>query len=117
MSASDPTEPPEPAELARQFLDLWQRQVAMLAGEGGLAAMFARLADLTMGQSDGPAAEAANGRKTRTAAAGAAPGDGIDDLRGLARRVAACEARLARLEQAAQAHGNGARPPPRRRRS
>src|SRR6185295_1961313 len=101
MSASDPPESPEPQELARQFFDLWQRQVAMLAAEGGLAALFARFADLSMGRSDEPAGEATAGRQARAAAAGAAPGDRDDDFRRLARRLAACEARLARLEQAA----------------
>jgi len=113
MTAETPSDKPDPAELARQFLDLWQRQVSLLAGEGGLADAFALMVDLMAGRHEGGDSTDARG----PAPAAAAPGDGGLDRDQLARRLAACEARIDRLErQLAQARRD-ARATTRRRRS
>ena len=113
MAAKTPSDAPDPAELASQFLDLWQRQVSLLAGQGGLADMFAALAELMAGRHDREHAAGTNG----AAAAAAASGDSGFDQRELARRLAACEARLARLEQELARTRARAGAKPRRRRS
>lgn len=131
------TEPPsDVAELARRYLDLWQRQVAALAGDPAVATAVARgLALITAGLggaaapgSDSPPQE---GRAPRdepapspptesaapgSASAAAASGDPACDPVRLAGRLAALEARVAALEAAARPGGGGTGGKTRRRR-
>jgi len=92
----------ETADLARRFLDLWQAQMrawladpalARWASRGGLPALPGWPFD------EGIGGDAGGG----TAAAGPAPRARDRRLDELARRLDACEARLARLESGAAA--------------
>jgi len=112
MTAATSSDSPDPAELARQFMDLWQRQVSLMAGEGGLADAFALMVDLMAGQHGPGRAGDADG----PSAAAAAPGQRGDDRDELARRLAACEARLDRLEQQLTPRRPRAAAKPRKRR-
>lgn len=113
------SDPPDPNELARQFLDLWQRQMSLLASEGGLADAFALMTELMAGRLDGTqfAQSGENRRPGGAAAAAGASRDRGDDRDELARRLAACEARLDRLEQALARRGAKPRAAARRKRS
>ena len=112
----------DPAALARRFLDLWQEEIAGSGREGGpgplalrLAALhLAALAGVVAGSGlNGPAGAAAPG----SAAAPAASGDGGDRLAELARRLAACEERIAALAARGAGADEGPRSSPRGRRS
>jgi hypothetical protein len=102
MTAEAPSDRDDPQELARQFLDLWQRQVSLMAGEGGLADAFALMVDLMAGR------HADRSDTNGAAAAAAAPGERGGDRGELLRRLAACEARIDRLER--QLARRGAKP-------
>ena len=116
MTAS-PSDPPDPNELARRFLDLWQRQVSLLTSEGGLADAFALMTELMAGRLDGAQfARSTEGKAGAKAAAGA-PDDCGDDRDELVRRLAACEARIDRLEQALARGSRKPRAAARRKRS
>jgi hypothetical protein len=117
---------PEIDALARRFLDLWQQQAVMAAADPLLAEALARwlaVIDNTVGAAAGMAAgRSAEGmpHHDRSAAPAGAPASAAasvqrdHDLAELARRLAECEARLARLEAAAA--GGGKRPRRRARR-
>ena len=114
------TETPDLASLARRYLDLWESQVAALAGDPAIAAQMTRLlralgATMAAGSGrDGVDAHEGKRRgsgKAGTPTAGAASGDGGVELARLGRRLAALERRLERLEAAARKpRKNGARP-------
>src|SRR5215470_2277216 len=109
------TDVPDLDGLARRYLDLWEEQAIAWAGDATLADSirlwlgFAGAAKGTgaEGQGDGGDGRAGgiDGRgqseprdAARAAPAARAPGDGDDDVARLARRLAALEQRLARLE-------------------
>jgi hypothetical protein len=94
-------------QLARRYLDLWQSQLSGLTADPALTEQIARLFAAANAQvaSVIQAAQAGSHAATRTpsAASGTAPaaapsGHGADDLDELRKRVAALEARIARLE-------------------
>ncbi len=125
-------DPPDLEKLARQYLDLWQDQLAGIAGDPEIAQTMARTLELMntgaqafAGQfatmKDGTFPET-HDRKSKSAAPGteaAAPSSrGADpDLDQLARRLAGIEQRLARLEAKPEKPGGGPRKKSRRGKS
>ncbi|HEY2890481.1 MAG TPA: hypothetical protein VGJ31_07625 [Dongiaceae bacterium] len=120
------SEPPNLEALARRYLDLWQDQATALAGDAELARQIGQwLSMMQAGMVHGfqspnapkpagkaPTGETPAGKTEAGAASAAAPlGGGQLGLDELARRLAALEKRLDRLEAGAQ----GGRPKPRRR--
>jgi hypothetical protein len=87
--------------LARRYLDLWQSQLAGLATDPALTEQIARLfatanaqmAAILQANQGAPHAPAPG-----PASAAAAPQHGADDLGELRKRLAALEARVAKLE-------------------
>ena len=105
---------------ARRYLDLWESQLAALAGNPAIAEQMTRLFKAlgeTMAAVSGrggvdahEGTERRRGGKARTPTAGAASGDGGPELARLGRRLADLERRLGRLESAAgKPRKNGAR--------
>lgn len=108
---------PDPAEIAEQFLDLWQQQLAAVATDDTVAdtiqqltrAFFAGVmppapaGDHESGDRipEADADDAKDSAEDRAASGGAAPVAGGDELVELRRRVAELEERLARLESGA----------------
>ena len=96
--------PPDPAQLARDWITIWQSEAAALAadremqeGLQRLADLWARVAAAGLAAFDGPA-----GRPGPAAPAGAAPAAAASDAGELARlreRIAELESRLAALER------------------
>src|SRR5215467_4407789 len=120
---SRPSSEPDIEALARRYLDLWQDQATALAGDAEIARQFGRWLTLMqsgmahafqpLATSPGPNAQPAAG-----AAAPAAASDGREPrLDELARRLAAAEERIARLESGAGADRKAPRRGARRRRS
>jgi hypothetical protein len=115
------SEPPNLEALARRYLDLWQDQATALAGDAELARQIGQwLSMMQAGMVHGfqspnapkPAGKGQTGKSETGAASTAAPsGGGQSGLDELARRLAALEKRLDRLEAAAK----GGRPKPRGR--
>ena len=88
------------ARLARDFVDLWQEHVAAAAADPGLMAWTqAWMVPLQA------AAGSHDGATQRPAAPGSAHGDLLGRMDELARRLGACEERLAALERAAKKRG------------
>lgn len=122
-----PEEPPSLEALARRFIDLWQSQVAALAADPETNQLIARLIEAQMGAADalikasraaGQANTGERGHDTDQARAetAAAPShDGERDVAELARRLAACEARLDHMEKRLGKRGVGARAGARKR--
>ena len=82
------------ARLAQDFVDLWQEHMAAAAADPALLAWTrAWMAPLQAAAADG------DGPAQRPPAPGAAPGDLGSRLDEFARRLAACEERLAALER------------------
>src|SRR5665213_631282 len=112
-------EPPDLAELARRYVELWQEQLSALAADPaaarGMAGLLAGMAPFWPKQEgaahDAPPAPEPN----RPPAAGAASGEFGPDLARLASRLAAVEKRLAALEGGARPGGGQPRARPRRR--
>src|SRR5579871_6283958 len=112
-------QPPDLEALARRYLDLWQDQATALAGDAELARQIGQwLSMMQAGMVNGFQASGApgTGKSTPPTAAGPAPaaassGGGQPRLDELARRLAALEKRLDRLE----AGTKGGSPKPRRR--
>jgi hypothetical protein len=108
------TEGPDLASLARRYLDLWESQLAALAGDPAIAEQMTRLLKAlgeTMAAASAAAASArgmdghderARRGKAGAAAPRAASGDGGLELARLERRLADLERRVARLEPAAR---------------
>jgi len=118
-------EPPNLDELARRFLDLWQQQLSAWAADPDLARHMGALMALASARgfgaaepSPGPTPPQSDGRRgpqAGAAAAGAAFGGGGGDLDKLAKRLAAVERRLAKLESGPGGGGRKPRPPSRKR--
>ncbi|MEE8202591.1 MAG: hypothetical protein V3R74_02415 [Alphaproteobacteria bacterium] len=117
---------PDLDSLARRFLDLWQDQVAATVSDPALADWMARLLAAPAGAVSGRGqpeneqeddADAAAARPRGAAPAAAASGAGDGSVEQLARRLAACEERLAALESRLEGARGGARRAPRRGRS
>jgi len=113
MSSSSP--PPDIEALARRYLDLWQDQATALAGDAELARQLGRWFSVMqsgMANAFQNAASSTSGSAGKPAPgappASAAPGDGKLHLDELARRLAAVEERLARLEAGAGGPGKPA---------
>ncbi len=111
-------EPPDLANLAKRYLDLWQEQLIAMAADPDLADGLARLlAGLAPASWPPPfGAPAYDGSPPGAAAAAPASrqrGDALDEL---ARRLAAVEDRLAALETGAPGGGKRAAAKPRTRR-
>jgi uncharacterized small protein (DUF1192 family) len=138
------TKPPDLDALARQYLDLWQDQLAGMAQDPEVTEMMARTVELmntnmaaftlfaqsALGAATGrPKSTKVNGhdtpapqRRTPPATAGskaaaAASGDPNLDVDELLRRIAALEKRLAALEAGPAKKRGGPRKSPNRRRS
>ncbi|MGH7091551.1 MAG: hypothetical protein ACREFQ_21890 [Stellaceae bacterium] len=110
-------DPPDYAELAKRYVDLWQDHLMAIAGDPALAESMARLflggAAPAMGETgDGAFASAA-----RAAAAAAASPQRERGLAELARRLADLEARIGALETRARPSRGSAAKKPRRRRT
>src|SRR6516165_8516280 len=105
------SEQPDLEALARRYLDLWQDQATALAGDAELARQLGRWLGLLQSGMTNAVRSAAP--SPGPASAAAAPGGGEPRLGELARRLAAVEERLARLEARAGAGGKGARGRPR----
>ena len=94
---------PDPSELARRYLDLWQQHLLQTANNPELTATLAKLAELALvfpGVS-WPAAQPTSDRDDTQGSASSASsshgsGDDIGDLR---RRLAGAEKRLDALER------------------
>jgi hypothetical protein len=118
--------------LASRFVDLWQRQLEIMADDPALRGMMAAFTGFAPpasqtggafdqnGTSDDSQDSATSGKSaTSETADGAAPagsssrqrGDQLDEL---TRRLAACEERLAALEKGAQGGSGSARKRPRK---
>lgn len=113
--STDPA-PPNLEEMAKQYLDMWQAQLAAMTGDAdtakamaGTMAMMgagaqafadaARQAAAAQGPgNDGGNPSGAGGAPGAAAAADAAPGGAGAAVDELARRLAAAEERIARLE-------------------
>jgi len=107
------TEPTDLDALARRFLDLWRGQIEASLADPTLAANLARLMATPFPAATGDHGGDATADTRGYAPAGAAPAgpasDPSDDrLAGLARRVAACEERLAALERRSGGKRGGA---------
>ena len=117
-------DPPDLSALAKRYVDLWQDQLIALAAHPELAEGLARvlaafpIASVTWPQPAGNARYNGHGTSASpwTASAPAASGGGDHQLRELARRLAALEERLARLETGTPSVGERARKKSRRRR-
>ena len=112
-------EPPDLAELAKRYVDLWQDQLMAIAGDPALADSMMRL---FMAASPWASPAGASGERGAAAASGAAAAAAATverdrRLAELARRLAALDRRLAALEGGADGRGGGAKPKARRRRS
>src|SRR5690349_7209553 len=123
------SEPPEMEVLARRFLALWQEQLVATASDPDLTAALAHMMSLA-GCALAPwtaalraatrlreEADLATGAADRTTSAPAPSGNGGDAVAEFARRLAAVEERLARLETGAGDGGARPRKRARRRRS
>ncbi len=119
-------DPPDLSALAKRYVDLWQDQLIALAAHPELAEGLARvLAAFPIPAVSWPRADGATSKHNglaETAAPRAAPsaapsGGGDHQLREFARRLAALEERMARLETGAPGGGKRARKKPRRRRN
>jgi ubiquinone biosynthesis protein UbiJ len=102
------SEPPNLEALARRYLDLWQDQATALAGDAELARQIAQWlsmmqAGMVHGFQSPNTANPAPETSTGAASAAAASGGGQPGMDELARRLAALEKRLDRLEAGAQA--------------
>src|SRR5215475_2455394 len=115
MSSSGP--PPDIEALARRYLDLWQDQATALAGDAELARQLGRwfsvmqsgMANAVQAASSTSAAGDSAGKPAAgTAAPAAASGGGELRLDELARRLAAVEERLTRIEAGAGGPGKPA---------
>jgi len=108
--------------LASRFVDLWQRQLEIMAADPALSETMAAYAKFGAQAPDagGSADEngtahdssgdtATTGDPAGTAPAHAAFGQRSSELDELSRRIAACEKRLAQMEQATGAAGGDAR--------
>ena len=135
--------PPDLDELARRYVELWERQLAATATDAAMTAQLANAftamaqvwpmalqglaaAAPVGGQSgdgkagDGQGAGQTGGGATAAGPAGAAtaaaaPGDGIQQLAELERRLAAVEERLAAVEARPRGRSGGAATGGRRR--
>jgi hypothetical protein len=122
---------PNPEDLAKLYLEFWQRPLAGLTRDPQVAESIARMFDLmTAGAAtfakvvSGQAAEGAGGNKGGTAspsparpdrgASHDARGDSPARLDQIARRLAELERRVARLEPRASARRPGTQSRPRR---
>ena len=95
---------PDPQELARRYLDLWQQHLTQAATDPELTAGMAKLLQvMPMAGApywpSWPAATADDGAAQRTAAAGNAPDLGSDGFDELLSRLDAIEKRLGALER------------------
>ena len=112
QTAHTPPEPPSLEALVRRFLDLWQSQVAAVAADPETNLLLGRLIEAQIGAADAivKASQAgarapdehrrgAGAGETRAEAAAAPSHDGEHDVAELARRLTACEKRLARMER------------------
>ncbi|MBC8268752.1 MAG: hypothetical protein H8E36_08390 [Rhodospirillaceae bacterium] len=120
---------PDIDELARRYLDLWQRHLGDLAADDELAATLAKTMELMNGSATAFANMAqqtatqpgetdhGGGQKkpSGSASPGPAPGHSDDDLDKLAGRIEELERRIAELESAPG--GTGKRPKGRSSRS
>src|SRR5215469_16769519 len=97
---SPPSSQPDIEALARRYLDLWQDQATALAGDAELARQLGRW--LSLMQSGMAHAFQSAFTAPGTATAAAASGGSESRLDELARRLAAVEKRLARLEPRAR---------------
>ena len=107
------SEPPNLEALARRYLDLWQDQATALAGDAELARQIGQWlsmmqAGMVHGFQSPNTATPANQTTAGAASAAAASGGGQPGLDELARRLAALEKRLDRLE--AGTKGSSAKP-------
>jgi non-ribosomal peptide synthetase component F len=104
---------PDPAALAKRFMDLWQEQMTALAGDPALADSVARfMAALPPGLALWPGFHDRANRAPAAAAASDERGERVDQL---ASRLDAIEQRLARLESGAGPGGGGVRGKPKKR--
>jgi hypothetical protein len=118
MSEPPKSEPPKPETpnleaLARRYLDLWQDQATALAGDAELTRQVGRwLSMMQAGMAHGfqspEAFRSSGGTPPGSAPAAAASGGGNARLDEFARRLAAVEKRLDRLE--GRAEGGSAKP-------
>ena len=119
-------DPPEFDALAKRFLDLWEQQASAFAADPDVAAAMAAILDPAnlaglRGRASGLSREnAATGTRKaasqdRAEAAHHSSRERDDDLVELARRVAACEERIAALEARARKKGASAPAKSRRR--
>jgi hypothetical protein len=111
-------EPPDFAELAKRYVDLWQDHLMAIAGDPALAESVARMfLGLGAAAPGGATRDGAFASAARAATAAAASHERERGLDELARRLAALEERIAALETGARG-GNGRAPAkPRRRRA
>src|SRR5689334_8062037 len=105
-------EPPDLADLAKRYLDLWQDQLIAMAADPELAEGMARLLGALVPRAS-PLRGGAFGHETTApagaAAARAAPSHGDERLAELARRLAAIEERLAAVEAGTRGGGTETR--------
>src|SRR5262249_14525229 len=118
------SEPPNLEALARRYLDLWQDQATALAGDCELAPQIGQgLSMMQAGMFHGfqspntPPTRSAKADATGPASAATASGRGQPGMDKLARRLAALEKRLDRLEAGAQTRGAKPRRRARRRKA
>ncbi len=115
--------------LASRFVNLWQRQLEIMAADPALNEMMAAYSNFGIqathsggGDENGSADDSSGTRAKSDSAAGATAARSASRQRGgeldeLARRVAACEERLAQLERGAGTTSGGARKRPRKAKS
>lgn len=123
-AAERPGQPPEMAELARRYLDLWQEEFAAIASDPASSEALGRwFASFGQQWADPAAWVAAFGgmnldadkqddrsstdATARTPSAGSASGDGAGDVARLTERVAALERQMADLAVDSPAGGLG----------
>jgi hypothetical protein len=109
------TDAPDLQRLAARYLDLWQEQVAGLAGDPALSEMMARSFGMMKQRWDEAAQQFGQGGGDRevsqpagTSAAAVPSDDAGRQLAVLLERLAAVEDRLGKLEQAALGRGKRA---------
>ena len=93
---------PDPSELARRYLDLWQQHLLQAANDPDLSASLAKMAEMMPGMPGvtWPPTQGTphDGTAKGTASAAGASGSSDDDIGELRRRLAAAEKRLDALE-------------------
>jgi hypothetical protein len=115
---SDPSDPPDLQRLAARYFDLWQEQVASMAGDPQLADLMAKSFSMAKERWDEAGHQFRQGgddkhpaQPARAAASGVSSADAGQQLDRILERLAGLEERLGKLEKAMVGRGKRASKP------